>query len=205
MREDSVVRPDAKEAARRNRTVVIACGAFVTAMVGMAYAAVPLYDMFCRVTGYNGTTQRVEQASDRILDETIRVEFDANSAQTLGWKFEAVDKAVTPRIGETMQINYRVTNTNAQTETGKAVFNVTPMVAGAYFNKLQCFCFTDITLKPGETRDMPVVFFVDPEIVNTPETKDLKVLTLSYTFYPSDKPKPVADAKPVKDAEPAKL
>lgn len=205
MREESVVRPDAKEAARRNRTVVIACGAFVTAMVGMAYAAVPLYDMFCRVTGYNGTTQRVEQASDRILDQTIRVEFDANSAQTLGWKFEAVDKAVTPRIGETMQINYRVTNTNAQTETGKAVFNVTPMVAGAYFNKLQCFCFTDITLKPGETRDMPVVFFVDPDIVNTPETKDLKVLTLSYTFYPSDKPKPVADAKPVKDAEPAKL
>lgn len=205
MREESVVRPDAKEAARRNRTVVIACGAFVTAMVGMAYAAVPLYDMFCRVTGYNGTTQRVEQASDRILDQTIRVEFDANSAQTLGWKFEAVDKAVTPRIGETMQINYRVTNTNARTETGKAVFNVTPMVAGAYFNKLQCFCFTDITLKPGETRDMPVVFFVDPDIVNTPETKDLKVLTLSYTFYPSDKPKPVADAKPVKDAEPAKL
>ncbi|WP_137156532.1 cytochrome c oxidase assembly protein [Rhizobium sp. FKL33] len=205
MREESVVRPDAKEAARRNRTVVIACGAFVTAMVGMAYAAVPLYDMFCRVTGYNGTTQRVEQASDRILDETIRVEFDANSAQTLGWKFEAVDKAVTPRIGETVQINYRVTNTNSETETGKAVFNVTPMVAGAYFNKLQCFCFTDITLKPGETRDMPVVFFVDPEIVNTPETKDLKVLTLSYTFYPSDKPKPVADAKPVKDAEPAKL
>lgn len=205
MREESVVRPDAKEAARRNRTVVIACGAFVTAMVGMAYAAVPLYDMFCRVTGYNGTTQRVEQASDRVLDQTIRVEFDANSAQTLGWKFEAVDKAVTPRIGETMQINYRVTNTNAQTETGKAVFNVTPMVAGAYFNKLQCFCFTDITLKPGETRDMPVVFFVDPDIVNTPETKDLKVLTLSYTFYPSDKPKPVADAKPVKDAQPAKL
>ncbi len=84
MREESVVRPDAKQAARRNRTVVIACGAFVTAMVGMAYAAVPLYDMFCRVTGYNGTTQRVEQASDRILDQTIRVEFDANSAQTLG-------------------------------------------------------------------------------------------------------------------------
>jgi cytochrome c oxidase assembly protein subunit 11 len=205
MREESVVRPDKSDAARRNRTVVIACGAFVASMVGMAYAAVPLYDMFCRVTGYNGTTQRVEQASDRILDQTIRVEFDANTAQTLGWKFEAVDKAVTPRIGETMQINYRVTNTNSATETGEAVFNVTPMVAGAYFNKLQCFCFTDITLKPGETRDMPVVFFVDPEIVNTPETKDLKVLTLSYTFYPSDKPKPVADAKPVKDAQPAKL
>lgn len=205
MREESMVRPEANKAAKRNRTVVIACAAFVTGMVGMAYAAVPLYNMFCRVTGYNGTTQRVEQASDRILDQTIRVEFDANSAQTLGWKFEAVDKAVTPRIGETVQINYRVTNTNAQTETGKAVFNVTPMVAGAYFNKLECFCFTDITLKPGETRDMPVVFFVDPDIVDTPETKDLKVLTLSYTFYPSDKPKPVADAKPVKDAEPAKL
>jgi cytochrome c oxidase assembly protein subunit 11 len=205
MREESVVRSEAKQAARRNRTVVIACGAFVMSMVGMAYAAVPLYNMFCRVTGYNGTTQRVEQASDRILDQTIRVEFDANSAQTLGWKFVPVDKAVTPQIGETVQINYRVTNTNAQTETGKAVFNVTPMVAGAYFNKLECFCFTDITLKPGETRDMPVVFFVDPDIVTTPETKDLKVLTLSYTFYPSDKPEPVAEAKPVKDAQPAKL
>ncbi|MBB1248628.1 cytochrome c oxidase assembly protein [Rhizobium sp. G21] len=205
MREESVVQSEAKDAARRNRTVVIACGAFVTAMVGMAYAAVPLYDMFCRVTGYNGTTQRVEQASDRILDQTIRVEFDANSAQTLGWNFVPVDKAVTPKIGETVQINYRVTNTNSETETGKAVFNVTPMVAGAYFNKLECFCFTDITLKPGETRDMPVVFFVDPEIVTTQETKDLKVLTLSYTFYPSDKPKPVAEMTPVKDTAPAKL
>ncbi|MCV3766395.1 cytochrome c oxidase assembly protein [Rhizobium sp. TRM95796] len=205
MQEESVVRSEAKAAARRNRTVVIACGAFVTAMVGMAYAAVPLYDMFCRVTGYNGTTQRVEQASDRILDQSIRVEFDANSAQTLGWNFVPVDKAVTPKIGETVQINYRVTNTNSETETGKAVFNVTPMVAGAYFNKLECFCFTDITLKPGETRDMPVVFFVDPEIVTTQETKDLKVLTLSYTFYPSDKPKPVAEMTPVKDTAPAKL
>lgn len=180
---------------RRNINVVVACGVFVVAMVGMAYAAVPLYDMFCRVTGYNGTTQRVEQASAVILDQKIRVELDTNMASELSWGFKAVERYVEPKIGETIQVNFRITNPSDKPETGRAVFNVTPMVAGAYFNKLECFCFTDLTLKPGETREMPVVFFVDPEIVNHQETKNLKVITLSYTFYPSDKPKPVADIK----------
>jgi cytochrome c oxidase assembly protein subunit 11 len=182
-------------AGRRNVGVLVACLVFVGAMVGMAYAAVPLYDLFCRVTGYNGTTQRVEQASSVILDRTLRVELDTNMASELGWGFEAVEHSVTPRIGETVQVNFRIHNTSDKAETGRAVFNVTPMAAGAYFNKLECFCFTDLTLKPGETREMPVVFFVDPDIVNYQETKDLKVLTLSYTFYPSDKPKPVAVSK----------
>jgi len=180
---------------RRNVNVVVACGVFVVAMVGMAYAAVPLYDMFCRVTGYNGTTQRVEQASSVILDQKIRVELDTNMASELSWGFKAVERYVEPKIGETIQVNFRITNPSDKPETGRAVFNVTPMAAGAYFNKLECFCFTDLTLKPGETREMPVVFFVDPEIVNHQETKNLKVITLSYTFYPSDKPKPVADIK----------
>jgi cytochrome c oxidase assembly protein subunit 11 len=180
---------------RRNANVMIACGVFVAAMLGMAYAAVPLYDMFCRVTGYNGTTQRVEQASSVILDQTIRVELDTNMASELSWDFKSVERAVEPKIGETVQVNFRIVNPSNETQTGRAVFNVTPMSAGAYFNKLECFCFTDLTLKPGETKDMPVVFFVDPEIVNQPETKDLKVITLSYTFYPSDKPKPVAVIK----------
>jgi len=180
---------------RRNASVVIACGVFVAAMVGMAYAAVPLYDMFCRVTGYNGTTQRVEQASAVILDQTIRVELDTNMASELSWDFKAVHRFVEPKIGETVQVNFRIANPSNETQTGRAVFNVTPMAAGAYFNKLECFCFTDLTLKPGETKDMPVVFFVDPDIVNQPETKELKVITLSYTFYPSDKPKPVAVIK----------
>jgi cytochrome c oxidase assembly protein subunit 11 len=181
---------------RRNLVVLAACCAFVCGMVGMSFAAVPLYSLYCRVTGYNGTTQRVEQASDVILDQRIRVEFDANMASDLGWDFQPVDQFVEPRIGETMKINYRVTNISDKEETGQAVFNISPMVAGAYFNKLECFCFTDLTLKPGETRDLPVVFFVDPDIVNTPETKDLKVLTLSYTLYSHDKPKPVAVVEP---------
>jgi cytochrome c oxidase assembly protein subunit 11 len=180
---------------RHNAGVVIACGVFVAAMVGMSYAAVPLYDMFCRVTGYNGTTQRVEQASSVILDQKIRVELDTNMASELSWDFKAIDRSVEPKIGETVQVNFRIANPSSEIETGRAVFNVTPMAAGAYFNKLECFCFTDLTLKPGETKDMPVVFFVDPEIVNQQETKNLKVITLSYTFYPSDKPKPVAVIK----------
>jgi cytochrome c oxidase assembly protein subunit 11 len=186
---------EARKNDRRNIGVVVACGVFVAAMVGMSYAAVPLYDMFCRVTGYNGTTQRVEQASSVILDQKIRVELDTNMASELSWDFKALDRYVEPKIGETVQVNFRIHNPSSKTETGRAVFNVTPMVAGAYFNKLECFCFTDLTLKAGETRDIPVVFFVDPEIVNYQETKNLKVITLSYTFYPSDKPQPVAVIK----------
>lgn len=181
-----------RKADSRNLRVVWACGVFVAAMVGMSFAAVPLYDMFCRVTGYNGTTMRVEQASSVILDQKIRVELDTNMASGLSWEFEAVDRSVEPKIGETVKVNFRIRNPSDKPETGRAVFNVTPMTAGAYFNKLECFCFTDMTLKPGESIDVPVVFFVDPEIVNYPETKNLKVITLSYTFYPSDKQQPVA-------------
>lgn len=189
--------------ARQNVGVLVACGVFVGAMIGVSYAAVPLYNLFCNVTGYNGTTQRVEQASSVILDETIRVELDTNTASELNWEFNPLDRFVEPRIGETVQVNFRATNRSKRPKTGRAVFNVTPMVAGAYFNKLECFCFTDMTLQPGETKDLAVVFFVDPEIVKYQETKDLKVITLSYTFYPSDKPQPVAVNKA--DGESKKL
>jgi cytochrome c oxidase assembly protein subunit 11 len=182
------------DTSRANIKVLMACGAFVAGMVGMAYAAVPLYDLYCKVTGYNGTTRQVEQASDVILDQRIRVEFDTNTDSGLNWTFLPEQPGLEPKIGETVTINFRVTNNSTREKTGRSVFNVTPMVAGAYFNKLECFCFTDVTLKPGETRDMPVVFFVDPEIVNTPETKGLSVLTLSYTFYGQNSQKPVADA-----------
>lgn len=189
----------------RNIAVMAACFVFVGCMVGAAFAAVPLYDLYCKVTGYNGTTQKVEQASEVILDQKIRVEFDTNIASALNWEFKPVERSVQPRIGETVQVNFRVTNRSDREETGRSVFNVTPMAAGAYFNKLECFCFTDVTLKPGETRDMPVVFFVDPEMVKTPETSELKVLTLSYTFYGSQKQKPVADAKAADDETAKKL
>ena len=184
---------------RNNIAVVVSCAVFVASMVGMSYAAVPLYAMFCQVTGYNGTTQKVEQASDIILDKKIRVEMDTNTAGDLNWNFQAVDRSVNPQFGETVRVNFRVTNNSNREKTGRSVFNVTPMIAGSYFNKLECFCFTDVTLKPGETRDMPVVFFVDPEMAKDPDAKDLKVLTLSYTFYSSEKPAPVAAAAEVKD------
>jgi cytochrome c oxidase assembly protein subunit 11 len=190
---------------RNNMAVFISCMVFVGCMVGAAYAAVPLYDLYCKATGYNGTTQKVEQASDTILKQRIRVEFDTNVASDLNWDFKPVEAFVNPRIGETMRVNFRVTNNSTREKTGRSVFNVTPMVAGAYFNKLECFCFTDVTLKPGETREMPVVFFVDPDIVNPPETKDMKVLTLSYTFYSSQKPKPVADADATRESVAKKL
>jgi cytochrome c oxidase assembly protein subunit 11 len=177
---------------RRNLGVATACAVFVGGMVGMAYAAVPLYQLFCQVTGYGGTTQRVEQVSDVVLDRTINVTFDANVSPSLNWDFKAVDKKVTPKIGETVQITYTATNNSPHPVSGEAIFNVTPGEAGAYFNKVQCFCFTKTTLQPGETLEMPVVFFVDPAIVEAEETKGIGTITLSYTFYPRDDQKPVA-------------
>jgi len=187
--------PESKPRQRSNRVVVGTCLAFVAGMVGMAYAAVPLYDMFCRVTGYNGTTQRVEQASDVILDEKVKVTFDANTSGGLPWEFKPVQRDIDIRIGETVQVMYRAKNLSSKPTTGQATFNVTPMQAGAYFNKVQCFCFTETTLQPGEEMEMPVVFFVDPDIVKAVETKDIKTLTLSYTFYPREPSKPVAQVK----------
>lgn len=185
--------PEQKQ--RSNGVIVGTCLAFVVGMTGMAYAAVPLYDMFCRVTGYNGTTQRVEQASDVILDEKVKVTFDANTSGGLPWEFKPVQRDIDVRIGETVQVMYRARNLSSKPATGQATFNVTPMQAGAYFNKVQCFCFTETTLQPGEEMEMPVVFFVDPDMVNAVETKDIKTLTLSYTFYPREPSKPVAQVK----------
>ena len=187
---------------RRNGVIVGACVAFVVGMVGMAYAAVPLYDMFCKVTGYNGTTKRVEQASDTILDKSIRVTFDANTSGDLPWRFTPVVREISPKIGETVQVEFKAKNMADVPTTGQAVFNVTPMQGGAYFNKVQCFCFTETTLQPGEELEMPVVFFVDPEIIKAAETKDIGTLTLSYTFYARQPSKPVAALKPQDGAVP---
>lgn len=174
-----------------NSTILAMCVVFVGGMVGMAYAAVPLYQLFCQVTGYNGTTQRTEQYSDVILDRTIPVTFDANTSNGLNWEFKAA-KGIEPKIGETVQVAFTATNRSSKPATGTAVFNVTPMEAGAYFNKVECFCFTETTLQPGETLEMPVVFFIDPEITKAEETRNIKTITLSYTFYPSLPSKPVA-------------
>lgn len=179
---------------RSNRVVAGICLAFFGGMIGMAYAAVPLYDMFCKVTGYGGTTQRVTQYSDRVLDRKITIRFDANTSGTLDWKFKPVARDLTVKIGETAQAHYSAENDGTTPTSGRATFNVMPALAGAYFNKVECFCFTDTTLKPGETLDMPVVFYVDPDIVDVPELKDIKTITLSYTFFPIEGQEPVAVA-----------
>jgi len=179
---------------KSNGRVAVICIAFVAGMVGMSYAAVPFYEMFCRVTGYGGTTQRVDQYSDRVLDQKVTIRFDANTSSGLPWKFEPVARDITIKIGETAQAHYTAQNISDKPTAGRATFNVTPELAGGYFNKVECFCFTDTTLQPGETLDMPVVFYVDPDIVNVPELKDVKTITLSYTFFPIEGAKPVANA-----------
>lgn len=182
--------PDVKKMG--NGRIAALCLAGAVGMVGVSYAAVPLYELFCQVTGYGGTTQRVEQVSDRILDRTIKVRFDANTSNGLNWQFEPAQRVVELRIGETTQIAYRAANNSANASSGQATFNVTPQAAGAYFNKIDCFCFTETELQPGDSMDMPVVFFVDPAIVDAPETKNIKTITLSYTFFPLESEKPLA-------------
>ncbi len=190
--------------ARNNGTIVAACLTFVVAMIGMAYAAVPLYQMFCQVTGYNGTTRRVEQMSDRVLDRMIKVRFDANTAGNLPWEFQPVKREIEVRIGETVEVMYKARNVFPAESTGQATFNVTPMQAGVFFNKVQCFCFTETTLKGGEEMEMPVVFYVDPAIVDEAETRNIGTITLSYTFYPHEKTKPVASVSSGQAADAAK-
>jgi len=184
--------PQENNGNRSNTRIAVACFAVFAAMVGVSYAAVPLYQLFCQVTGYGGTTQRVTQYSDKVLDRKITVRFDGNTSSGLPWDFKPVQREVTMPIGQTTQIAYQARNLFSKPTGGRATFNVTPQLAGAYFMKVECFCFTDTTLQPGETMDMPVVFYVDPEIVNVPELKNINTITLSYTFYPTAADKPVA-------------
>ena len=179
---------------RGNGRIATLCVAGVLGMVGVSYAAVPLYQLFCQVTGYGGTTQRADQYSDTVLERTIKVRFDANTSNGLNWWFKPVERLVELRIGETTQIAYQAVNTADRPTKGQATFNVTPQAAGAYFNKIDCFCFTETELQPGESIDMPVVFFVDPAIVDAPETKNINTITLSYTFFPLENNEPVAEA-----------
>lgn len=190
---------------RSNRIVALSCASFFVAMIGVAYAAVPLYQMFCQVTGYGGTTQRVEQMSDTILDQTVKVRFDANVSGGLPWDFKPVQREVTVRIGETTIINYEAKNISDRPTAGRATFNVSPDLTGSYFNKVQCFCFTDTTLAAGETMEMPVMFFVDPDIVKEKDLKGLKTITLSYTFFPLDKEPANAAIKPARVQKKAEL
>ena len=163
--------------------VAACCGAFVAPMVGASYASVPLYDWFCQTTGFGGTTQVAEQAPDQMLDRTITVRFDANVGARPAWKFEPEQNEIKVRIGEVATVHYKVANEAAREITAQASYNVSPPQVGAYFNKIDCFCFTEQRLKPGETREMPVVFYVDPAIAKDRDQDDLNTITLSYTFY----------------------
>ena len=167
----------------RNRRVALMMALLAAAMVGLAFAAVPLYRMFCQATGLNGTTQRAATAPGGVVGQQIRVRFDANVDPKLPWRFEAPER-VSIEPGAKTHIEYHATNLTARTITGQAVFNVTPSQAGQYFSKIQCFCFTEQTLKPGQSVAMPVVFFVDPKLRTDPATRAIDEITLSYTFYP---------------------
>ncbi|MEL6967476.1 MAG: cytochrome c oxidase assembly protein [Pseudomonadota bacterium] len=169
-----------------NMRVVFLCLGLTFGMLGMSFAAVPLYQLFCQVTGYGGTTQRAEAPTGTVLDKKITVRFDANVSNDLPWSFGVKKREITLKIGEQKQVIYVARNLGAEANFGTATFNVTPGVAGQYFNKIQCFCFTEQKLNPGQSIDMPVVFFVDPDIVNDPLLKDTPEITLSYTFFPDE-------------------
>ncbi|GAB4066598.1 cytochrome c oxidase assembly protein [Ancylobacter sonchi] len=169
--------------ARRHGLVAAGCVAFVALMVGAAYASVPLYQLFCRVTGFGGATQVASSAPAATSDREIEIRFDANVAPGLSWRFGPEQRAVTVKLGETKLIFYRVENTGSTPATATASYNVTPAQAGSHFAKMQCFCFTDQTLQPGEALDMPVVFFVDPALADDPDATGVNSITLSYTFF----------------------
>ena len=180
---------------RRDVTVAVICGVVAAMMVGAAYASVPLYNWFCRTTGFGGTTQVAAAAPGQVLGRMINVRFDSNVAPGLPWKFEPEQNEIKIHIGEVATVHYKVTNLAAREITAQAGYNVAPPTVGAYFTKINCFCFTQQTMKPGETREMTVVFYVDPSLVKDRDQDRLDTITLSYTFYRIPNPeKPVAQA-----------
>ncbi|MBA4224834.1 cytochrome c oxidase assembly protein [Bosea sp. (in: a-proteobacteria)] len=182
-------------AASRNRRTVLACSAAVLAMTGLSFAAVPLYNLFCKVTGFAGTPMVGTAATGKTSDRIVSVMFDANVAPALGWRFEAERTEIKAQVGVTQTVFYKITNTSSRPMTGIATYNVQPNQSGAYFVKIQCFCFTETTLQPGETLEAPVVFYIDPEIELNRELASLKSITLSYTYFPSKNGQPVAESK----------
>ena len=174
---------DMRPPRRRDLAGAAACGVFVATMVGAAFAAVPFYNWFCRATGFQGTTQVATSAPAAVLDRKVTIRFDANVGGNLPWRFEPDQTSIEARIGEVVTVGYTVVNESARTTVGEASYNVTPPTVGAYFSKINCFCFTEQRLAPGERREMPVVFFVDPALVKDHDQDNLDSITLSYTMY----------------------
>jgi cytochrome c oxidase assembly protein subunit 11 len=176
-------------APRNNHKLVAAsCAVFGLSMLGAAFAAVPLYDMFCRVTGFGGTPLVASAAPDKVTDRVIRVRFDSNTAAGLNWKFQPVQREMDVKVGETVLAFYRAKNMSAQDQWGSATYNVTPDVTGGFFNKIHCFCFDKQLLAAGEEIDMPVQFFIDPALVDDKTLDGLTTITLSYTFFATEPP-----------------
>jgi cytochrome c oxidase assembly protein subunit 11 len=196
MKISAAARPDL---ARRHRAVALSCAVFVAAMVGAAFASVPLYNLFCRVTGFGGTPLVATAAPAEPIERRVVVRFDANVAPGLLWTFAPEQREIEIRIGETALVHYVAKNLSDRETLASATYNVSPPQAGGYFNKLQCFCFTEQRIGPGEKAEFPVVFFVDPAIDQDAELKSLSEITLSYTFFPVRKaPEPVAAAPTAK-------
>jgi cytochrome c oxidase assembly protein subunit 11 len=179
----------AASAVARRRTGLIAAG-LALAMLALAYASVPLYRLFCQMTGFGGTTQRVDVATLPVkadpLGRVVKVRFDGNLAPGMSWQFAPEANSVSVGIGERKLAFFKATNMTAAATTGRATFNVSPAIAGKYFVKIDCFCFTEQTLKPGETVDMPVSYYIDPAILKDKEAARIDEITLSYTFFPVD-------------------
>ncbi len=179
-----------------NRGTVFGCLAALAVMGSVTAASPTLYKIFCQVTGYGGTTQRAAAPSTHVLDRIVNVRFDANVSPNLAWKFEPVEPTMDVKIGETALAFFRATNTSDKPLKGTAAFNVAPEVMGIYFNKIECFCFTEQTLQPGQSVDMPVTFFVDPKMMDDRDTRHLQNITLSYVFYPVKETAAVATQTP---------
>jgi cytochrome c oxidase assembly protein subunit 11 len=173
---------------RRNGATAFLLVSVVAAMVGLSFASVPLYRLFCQATGLGGTTQRAAAAPAEKAAAVLTIRFDAATAPDLGWEFRPLQSEVTVHPGEERQIFYRAVNKTTAPTTGSASYNVTPAKAGIYFDKLQCFCFTEQHLAAGESADMGVVFFVDPDILTDPNTRDVRTITLSYTMFRAHQP-----------------
>jgi cytochrome c oxidase assembly protein subunit 11 len=171
---------------RRNLNLLMILVGVAAGMTGLAYASVPLYRLFCEVTGFEGTPQRASVAPTEISDRVVRVTFTADVAGGLGWKFQPMQRSLELKVGENKLAYYVAENLESKPVTGRATFNVSPDMFGAYFTKIECFCFTEQTLQPGQRVEMPVSFFIDPAVLKNPALKNLNDITLSYTFFRAD-------------------
>ncbi len=185
----------------RIRLTATLLGAAVVAMAGLVWASVPLYQLFCRVTGYAGTTQVAEYEAGEVLDRVVKVRFNADVASELPWTFSPVQREMTVRVGETGMAYYKAVNVSSEPVVGTATYNVTPAKVGPYFSKIECFCFTEQELAPGEEAKFPVTFFVDPEIADDRNLDEVKTVTLSYTFFKKKVPERITSQASDSDAE----